>query len=181
VLPELSNSLSAGLNIKFIQQNIENHTAQTVAIDIGTLYKTPIKNLSTGLVIQNLGPQMKFVSHPYDLPLTIGAGLGYNLGAITLVADIKQQIYEGKTTIAFGTEYWPVNMLAVRAGYAGKLIEATLTNKDIITQNNTDNTNFTGFGAGLGLKLFTNYQMDYSFVPYGVLGDTHRINFSAKF
>ncbi|MBU2568266.1 MAG: PorV/PorQ family protein [Elusimicrobia bacterium] len=181
VMPELSKSLSAGLNLKIIQQNIENHTAQGVAIDLGTLYQTPINNLKAGLSIQNIGPQMKFISEGYNLPLTVTAGLGYTISAITVAVDIKQQIYEGRTIVSVGTEYCPVNILALRAGYAGKLIEGVISNKDIITQDNIDKTNFTGFGAGLGLKLFTNYQMDYSFVPYGLLGDTHRISFSARF
>ncbi|MFH2069885.1 MAG: PorV/PorQ family protein [Elusimicrobiota bacterium] len=184
-LPEiLSETLSAGLNVKFIQQNIENYTAQGVAVDIGALYQTPVNNLKTGLSIQNIGPQMKFIRQEYNLPLAATLGIGYNIGVVMVALDIKQQVYEGRTIISIGTEYYPVNMLALRLGYAGKLIEETLTNKDIIpgqTGNNRDTATLTGFGAGLGLKLFTNYQMDYSFVPYGLLGDTHRISFSARF
>jgi len=54
-LPELSNTISAGLNVRFIQQNIEVHTARGVAIDVGTLYQTPINNLKAGLSVQNIG------------------------------------------------------------------------------------------------------------------------------
>jgi len=39
---------------------------------------------------------------------------------------------------------------------------------------------FTKFGAGLGLK-FSNYQIDYSFLPYADLGNTHRVSFTARF
>ncbi|MFH2070893.1 MAG: PorV/PorQ family protein [Elusimicrobiota bacterium] len=180
-LTELSRLVSAGLNVKFIQQNIENYTAHGIAIDIGTLYQTPINNLKAGLSIQNIGPQMKFISQTYNLPLTATFGIGYTMSGIVIALDLKQQVYEGRTIISAGTEYCPMNLIVLRIGYAGKLTESILSNRDIIQGNNTDSTNFTGFGAGLGLRLFTNYQMDYSFAPYGLLGDTHRISFLARF
>jgi len=124
---------------------------------------------------------MRFISEPYNLPLTITTGLGYTIGGLAIALDFRQHIYEGRTIISVGTEYCPANIIALRLGYAGKLIEGAITNRDIINQSIRDQTNFTGFGAGLGIKLFTNHQMDYSFVPYGVLGNTHRISFSARF
>ncbi|MFH2070176.1 MAG: PorV/PorQ family protein [Elusimicrobiota bacterium] len=180
-LPELSNTISAGLNVKFIQQNIEVHTARGVAIDVGTLYQTPINNLKAGLSVQNIGAQMKFISQTYSMPLTMTLGIGYTMGGIVIALDIKQQVYEGRTIISAGTEYRVMNSIAFRMGYAGKLTEGALSNRDIIQGSNADIANLTGFGAGIGLRLFTNHQMDYSFVPYGVLGDTHRISFSTRF
>jgi hypothetical protein len=37
-----------------------------------------------------------------------------------------------------------------------------------------------GISGGLGFK-FGSYQLDYAFVPYGDLGQTHRVSFLAKF
>ncbi|OGS20309.1 MAG: hypothetical protein A2252_11870 [Elusimicrobia bacterium RIFOXYA2_FULL_39_19] len=173
VSKQVSKLTSMGINLKIIQQRIESEQATGVAFDVGSLYHFATLPLSFGLSLQNLGPQMKFISEPYNLPLSVTAGLGYNIGAVTLGLDIKQQVYEGKTIVSIGTEFLPINALALRAGYLLPAITQSTLNK-------TDLNTYSGFGGGIGITLFgTN--TDYSFVPYGILGDTHRISFSTKF
>ena len=113
---------------------------------------------------------MTFISEGYNLPLTATLGAGYNIkNAITLAIDIKQKIYDQKTEISFGTEYTPINILALRVGYLKSLNPSRFTFHD-----------FTCLGGGLGLHIL-NFSTDYAFVPYGDLGNTHRISFSVKF
>ena len=167
----LSNKRSIGLgaNLKIIQQKIEAEQATGVAVDLGVLYHFNAMPFTAGLSIQSLGPQMKFINEGYNLPLSVSAGLGYNIGGITVGLDLKQQVYENKTIVSIGTEFLPINSLALRAGYLA-------SNNSLINSA----TETSGLGAGFGVKLFGT-QTDYSFVPYGVLGDTHRISMSAKF
>ena len=82
---------SIGLNLKFIQQQIESHQATGIAFDFGSLYRFTTLPLTAGFSIQNLGSQMKFISKSYNLPLTIIIGLGYNISLLTLAFDIKQE------------------------------------------------------------------------------------------
>lgn len=172
---------SFGLNVKLIRQQIELESAYGAAFDIGLLSHFSLFHnhnpLSIGLCIQNIGAQMKFVNEPYDLPLSVTAGLGYNIGALTIAFDIKQLIYENKTVFNFGTEFVPINMFALRAGYLLPLMK----DREIILDSKYDElTNLNGISAGLGLRLF-GIQTDYSFVPYGILGSTHIISLSMKF
>ena len=161
-------SIGIGANLKIIQQKIESEQATGAALDLGALYHFNGLPFTTGLSIQNLGPQMKFISEVYNLPLSVTAGLGYNIGAVTVGLDVKQQIYENQTVVSIGTEFLPINTLALRAGYLS-------TNPLIGSADD-----ISGFGGGIGIKLF-GAQTDYSFIPYGVLGNTQRISFSAKF
>ncbi|OGS23008.1 MAG: hypothetical protein A2252_06330 [Elusimicrobia bacterium RIFOXYA2_FULL_39_19] len=172
----LSNKRSIGLgaNLKIIQQKIESEQATGVAVDLGALYHFPSLPFTAGLSIQNLGPQMKFISEGYNLPLTVATGLGYNIGGVTIALDVKQQVYENQTIVSIGTEFLPINTLALRAGYLLPAITQSTLNKTDLS------TDYSGFGGGIGIKLFGT-QTDYSFVPYGVLGNTHRVSFSAKF
>ncbi|OGS23047.1 MAG: hypothetical protein A2252_07975 [Elusimicrobia bacterium RIFOXYA2_FULL_39_19] len=85
--------------------------------------------------------------------------------------DIKQQVYENRTIVSFGTEFLPISSLALRAGYASHFITSSL---------NSSIADTSGIGAGFGIKLFGT-QTDYSYAPYGILGNTHRISFSSKF
>lgn len=39
---------------------------------------------------------------------------------------------------------------------------------------------FSELGGGVGFRLH-NYRLDYAFVPFANLGNTHRISFTGKF
>ncbi len=151
-------------------KKIEEETANGFACDLGILHKFQVSGykLQVGVAIQNLGPRMKFISEGYDLPLTISGGLAYKLfGICSLGLNVTHQIFEKKTEFGFGTEYWFADVLALRGkydipGYQGKP------------------SALSKFGFGLGFRL-SNYQIDYSFLPYNNLGNTHRVSFSAKF
>ncbi|MEW6558084.1 MAG: PorV/PorQ family protein [Elusimicrobiota bacterium] len=161
--------LSLGTNLKLIQQRIEAEKATGFAFDVGLLTRLSAYPLSAGISFQNLGPKMTFISEGYNLPLTATIGASYNIkNALTLALDMKQKIYDNKTEISFGTEYVPISPLALRLGYLKPL-----------TANRSPLTDFTGLGGGLGLRIL-NFSTDYAFVPYGDLGNTHRISFSIK-
>jgi len=177
-------TISYGINLKLIRQQIELEQATGVAMDIGLLIKVGSINRTPtvgatfmtpviGLAIQNIGPQMKFISEGYNLPLTITCGVGYNIGGLTIAMDIKNQIYEGRTIVSVGTEYLPVSIISLRAGYLSQLFNNNRPDK-------SGRYNYDGLGMGLGLKILS-VQTDYSFVPYGELGDTHHISFSSQF
>jgi hypothetical protein len=40
---------------------------------------------------------------------------------------------------------------------------------------------FRGFQGGFGFVLSQNYRLDYAILPFGELGNTQRVSFSAKF
>ena len=167
----MNNGVSLGTNVKIIQQKIDTESATGVALDIGTQYATTIKNLKLGLSFQNIGPKMTFIQEGYNLPLTATIGLGYTLKrAITFALDIKRRVYDNKTEISFGTEVTPINLISLRAGYLKAINPETITSI----------SNFKGIGGGLGLRI-SKFATDYAFVPYGDLGNTHRLSFSVKF
>ena len=165
-----------GANLKLISQKIESEQAGGVAIDLGLLIRPQsAKSLRFGVSLQNLGPQMRFISEGYNLPLTMVAGAGYEIGGVTIALDLKKQVYEGRTDLCIGTEYLPMNSLALRAGYLMNVLKAT--------SGTSIGNNFStpeGLGAGIGFKVF-GMHADYSFTPYGDLGNTHNISFSIKF
>lgn len=74
---ELKENFSAGANLKFIQQKLEEEISSSTAIDIGLLYKK--NDLSFGACISNLGTKVKFIKEKESLPLTLKAGIAYKL------------------------------------------------------------------------------------------------------
>jgi len=167
--------LSAGINIKMINESIESFSAGSVAVDIGALYKTPVKGLSVGLNVQNLGPSLGF-EQAFSLPINVRLGLGYKpADNITVAMDYTQPI-ETAGVWSIGGEYGYRDTLFVRMGY--KYQGAVDYNQ---TYTGYGPAVASGLGLGLGLKLYKNYSADYAYQPYGFLGTTHRISLSFKF
>ena len=155
---KIANKISYGLGLKYIQQKIEEEDATGFAVDFGLLYKLGfIKGMSLGVVIQNLGPGIKFIEQEDPLPLNIKCGIGYQIGFLTLVSDINKPI-DNDIRYNFGGEFLIKNILALRGGY------------------NTANSYSIGFGVKVQIV-----SVNYSYVPFEEIDDSHRISIRIKF
>jgi hypothetical protein len=167
--------LTAGLNIKFLQETIASDSTSGVAVDLGALYHTPIPKLSLGASFNNLGPSLGF-SEAFSLPVNTRFGIGYKpQDNVVLGMDYVQPI-ETYGIWSVGGEYGYRDTLFVRMGYK--------------YQGSVDvNQTYAGYGPavasglnmGLGLKLYKIYYADYAYSPYGFLGTTHHFSLTVKF
>ena len=166
--------LNVGLNMKYLHSKLEDESASGFATDIG--FQTELKSpkIKFGLVFQNIGTGMKFIKETSPLPQNIKFGIGYLLqivrgyAPLNLVLDINFP-NDNDLRINSGIEYkidcGKKIIISPRFGY-GSYKEGL---EDI-----------AGITAGVGFT-FREYFIDYAFVPYGQLGDTHRISLSIKF
>jgi hypothetical protein len=174
----LSSNSNLGVNLRFIIMNLDEKTATGMALDIGYL-TTFLDNLKVGFVIQHLGTKMNFINESFLLPLTTSFGISYVLfDVLTISSDFRYILYEEKAQISVGVEYRILNFLFLRVGHG--FIVATPGNKNLFINQNGISENLAGIGIGVGLKV-SNYQFDYALIPYGVLGNTHRISFAIRF
>jgi len=159
----LKDTLSLGLNLKYIAEKIYKYNAWAVAVDGGILYKIPSINLDLGLNIQNIGTNVEFKNRREELPQNVKFGLCYRFnnkkGLIAI--DLNKQL-NGLYSFNLGTEYSIVKFLTLRAGLNGR--------------NKTD----SGLVAGFGIN-YSEFVLDYAVSPYGELGLTHRISISKRF
>lgn len=107
--------------------------ATTWAFDFGILYKGPLKRMSWGATVQNLGPKLAYLSAETADPLSrnLRVGTAYRLmdnrvSKWTLSVDatkmllnlsdpMRSQLYEVVTHV--GTEFVYSDLLALRTGY----------------------------------------------------------------
>ncbi|MBI4667766.1 MAG: PorV/PorQ family protein [Elusimicrobia bacterium] len=163
-----------GASLKIIRSQIAQYSATTFALDIGSLYNTPIERLKAGIALQNLGPGMKFIDTASALPLTMATGFGYQLPQGPILAlDFKYRPYSRKTNVSLGMEYPVLGILSLRAGYLGALSSA-------VKQGTNKLGDFTGLGAGFGIRVLSSH-LDYAFTPMGELGASHRMSLAVKF
>lgn len=159
---QVTDYVSLGGTIKRIRSEIAEISAGTTAFDLGGKVFTPIRGLTFGATLQNMGPGLKFVNESDRLPLTYKVGGAYTYrNIVTVAVDVGKPI-DNKVRVNAGGEFVLLNTMSLRGGY------------------NSANELDRGLTGGIGIKL-QKISIDYAFVPYGVLGDTHRFSASYHF
>lgn len=161
----MTESISLGMNIKGIVQKIENEEASSFAIDIGQLYRPPIQGLTLSAVVQNIGPRIKYAIEGDRLPLTLKFGSVYRIPnqPLTFTCDLSKPI-DNNWRINLGMEVQLKRLVVLRGGFNSQVF------KDL----------GSGITCGFGFSL-KHYQLDYAFIPYDELGNTHRISITFRF
>lgn len=149
--------VSLGGSFKRIRSTLADISATATAFDVGLMVMPPVSGLTFGATVQNAGSKLKFVRDGDRLPLIVKAGAAYayrNMGLVSV--DIGKPV-DNRVRVSAGGEFILFNALALRSGYN--------------SANDLDN----GYTGGAGVKI-RRIAIDYAFVPYGVLGNTHRVS-----
>lgn len=165
---KFTSNFAAGVNLKFLREQIDDKKAQAIAFDFGGRYDVPKSQLTLGVNLQNFGTKVKFVEESFDLPLNLKLGAAYRLfeESIAITTDLNYP-WDNDVNIGFGIEYTPITLFHLRSGYR-------------YSWGGNDLGVVSGLTAGLGLSI-KSYQIDYAFVSFGKLGPTHRVSVLANF
>jgi outer membrane protein OmpA-like peptidoglycan-associated protein len=154
-----------GISATVVGQNVVNVGNAGAAFNIGYLYEIKRKTFYIGAVLFNLGTNIQNFSQP--LMYKVGGSYQLRNTLMKKDRDIIALDLDGNNDTGFkvgiGDEYkmtFGRNDIYLRAGYS--------TAADL-----------TGITTGVGIAhRFDDFEagLDYAFVPYGVLGDTHRIS-----
>ena len=152
---ELNPSLSLGMAIKSIQQNIDQSTETAMAYDAGFIWDSPA-NIKFGGAVQNIGNA---------LPTKTALGLSSKfLDNRLLLAGEASIPSDNSTVYHFGVEYQIVPFLTFRGGFKTRSEEKA------------------GGNLSLGLGFDWNgFKVDYAYIPYEALGDTHKVGLRFRF
>jgi len=160
---QISEEFGIGVTGKYIQSNLFNDeiSANSFAVDIGSLYDMPLLRTRLGISVNNLGKDMTYINEQYSLPTalrfgartTVLSGENHLLYAVMQVArpNDANEVYN------IGAEYVFYGLVALRAGY----------------KFNYDTEDWSG-GLGLSLaSLGINGDLDYAYTNYKYLPGTH--------
>lgn len=184
----ISPAASAGATVKMLNQDLSIASASAVAADLGVLYKTPVAQLTSGVVLSNLGPALDHSA----LPVTLKLGTGYTLPPLRgvaawrgikglwdvplLTADMHFMLSPQQPNlirIRLGAEY----QMAIDAGQTAAVRLGYKFGED-------GSGGLQGATFGLGYRVTSGRFMlgvDYALVHYGDLGLTHRLAFTTSF
>jgi hypothetical protein len=186
----LSEKFSVGANVKYVRQSLgtsvvgnlvadpfqgyisgttEENELGVLAFDFGILYKTGFKSLNIGMSVRNFAREVKYKSEGFQLPLIFQLGASFNFADIMdvdrnehslLVSIDANHPRDYPEQIMIGVEYTFMNLLSFRGGFSAP----------------NDERNFS---AGVGLRKDiggVDLGVDYSYTPFGVFNDVHRIS-----
>lgn len=172
---------SIGGTFKAINEKIDTKEGWGMAGDLGLLSRPEVvKGLSAGLTLQNMGSSP---TPGASLPIVLRLGLGYDWNApftkerlddrLLLGSDIVMPIVpvDGAWRLNIGGEYqrwFDQQWAALRLGYRVPTDLGALAGLTV--------------GGGFGTELpGANLGLDYAWIPFGELGNMHRISLNAVF
>jgi len=162
---QLAN-FAVGINLKFIQIRLGAEDLYGEAVDLGMLTFFMDRKVALGVVIQNLGPDIKSDS----LPMNIRGGCAYKeffgdnkQHGLNAALELNQPL-DNKLNLQLGVEYWYWKVFGARFGYRQQL-----------GGNDLQTDNFVNHLTGGASVRWADLQLDYAFVPYAALGGTHRL------
>lgn len=169
---DFSDRLRGGIMMKMVYSNYEQYTAFAIATDLGINYYNEDNDLSLGVVVKNLGGQVKRFDQKYDrLPIDVQIGYMQGLGsspfslAITATHLTKWNLpyykHDDKDTdttvekhssfgsnlfrhLIFGLQYQPSDNFYLNLAYNYK------TRTDMSTYHRSF---LSGFSAALGINV----------------------------
>lgn len=186
----LSEKFSVGANVKYVRQSLgtsvvsdlvtdpvqgyvsgttEENKLDVLAFDFGVLYKTGFKSLNIGMSVRNFAREVKYKQDGFQLPLLFQIGASFNFADV-LEVDRNEHSFlltvdanhprDYPEQILIGVEYTFMNILSIRGGYSAPNDERNIC-------------------AGVGLKKDIgglDLGVDYSYTPFGIFNDVHRIS-----
>lgn len=166
---DFSAAMRLGAGLKVFSETIDSQSSLGWGLDLAFLYQLPWPGATFAAVMQNLGPATSVADDYFRLPLNFKVGFAYRPLAKLLLALDYNQLLEQYGKISLGAEYWFEDRLALRLGYQYQ--EKTDPSE---LYSELGSSGVAGLTAGLGVK-YLNFRLDYAFVPYGLLGSTHRV------
>ncbi|MBD3271188.1 MAG: PorV/PorQ family protein [Elusimicrobia bacterium] len=156
-----------GGSIKVVQEKLVDEKAMAVTCDVGLLNQFYNKRISIGFALKNfLTPlKLKFISEDTPLPMEARLGVSYKWpfknGHVLCAGDIVVPQKE-ITYSTFGIEsvFW--KYFTLRSGY----------------RFGRDAGSGLSIGAGVIISM---YKLNYAFIPFDELGDTHKISLGFTF
>ncbi len=160
---------SMGFTARYVKQEIGPYSADAWAGDAGFMKKFVSVPLSLGLAVRNVGQKIKFKADEDPQPTVFDAGMSASLFhyRVLLAANVFKPV-DNDVRFGAGMEFHPVLTKTYRFTLRGGFNSA---------HTDPEAPGFS-FGAGLGIKQMS---FDFSYVPFGDLGNTFRYSLGIRF
>ena len=166
------NRLTLGLNLKAVYSSIDVYSSDAYMVDVGLLAKGPLKGMTMGASLSNLGSVRSGYAGDFkdSLPVHLRFGLAHQPAHLPLPLLLLFDLNlpnDDDPYLSFGAEFHLAHGLYLRPGYSTQ-------------QTGLQGEESLGLTAGAGLAM-RGYRLDYAFASYPDLGDVHRMSITGSF
>ncbi len=166
----LTDHFSIGVTWKFIEERYAEERSMGWAADVGTTFDTGYRGIKMSMVISNFGPDMRFITEDYPLPINFKFG-----GTINLIEGGNH-----RATFCAEGSHPSDNLEAYNLGLEYSLAERYSLR--IGKKFQKDTASGLGLGAGVRLPISDyNLGIDYGFHDFGFLRNIHMFTFTMRF
>jgi len=119
----LTDRLSFGIKGQYIEEFIDKDKAKGIAFDFSTFYLSGFRDLSLAMVMKNFGPDAKFLTKKFKLPLYFNINsamsiIGEQGSPVQLLVSAESAFAtDYRDRYHVGSELWIADMIALRGGY----------------------------------------------------------------
>lgn len=161
-----TDRLSIGLQIKYVQEKLDDYSINNILFDVGAIYSTGFRDLTLGFSLQHFGPDMRLLNQDFRTPLLFRLSASDKQVisddfSITAAADLVHPT-DNNEWVNIGVELQLLKYIALRGG----------------SRINVDEGKWS-FGVGLAPPVFESLstRFDYALVlSETVFNNVHRFS-----
>ena len=201
-----TDRFSFGANLKYIEERIWHMKASSVAVDLGTTFRTQFKDMKIGMSVSNFGGKMQLKGDDTLIKVDIAPDKEGNNSKINGHLDTDEwslplifrvgvagdvlKIPHGKLTLAvdaahpnnysesisIGGEFNVMDMVFLRAGQTYYLDDSDEAGNPYAPES-------FSMGGGINLLVTPNlrFKLDMAYSDWGILSDVKRFSLSLEF
>lgn len=166
VARRFTDRLSIGLQVKYVQEKLDDYSIENVLFDVGAIYSTGFRNLTLGFALQHFGPDMRLLNQDFRTPLLFRLNASDDIRfsddmVLTASAELVHPT-DNVEWVNFGAELQLLKLIALRGGH----------------RLNVDEGKWS-FGVGLNPPAIAGFstRFDYAFVlSEKVFDNVHRFS-----
>ncbi len=166
----LVKSLAVGIGVKVIYSSIEKFSSDAYGIDLGVRFLPPVKGLSLGASLTNVGFVRSGFSEDFKdaLPVAARMGFAHQVAHLPLLF-VGEVVLPNDNDMYFcgGAEIRIRDILFLRGGYSSLL-------------KNLNEDEWAGVALGCGFR-WTQYRLDYAYSFFAELKEAHRVSVVGEF
>ena len=186
---QLTDRLRLGGSIKYIREQIHTTYMQSFVFDMGSNFNTGISGIILGMSVSNFGPDVQFQGEGLQVEVDPSEDISGFQSKITKKFSVPLVFRLGIQKDIFGDEEESASRLTVSVDainpidytvYGGLGFEYSWRNMAFIRGGTHLFHDTAGLSLGAGVK-WSIIVVDYAYVNYGILEETHQFGISLEF
>jgi len=186
---QLTDRLRIGAAIKYFREDIYTAQMQSLVIDLGSNFNTGMYGFILGMSVSNFGPEVQYEGDALDVTVDDDIAVAGKLSKITNKFPVPLTFRIGLSNDVIGGGEESVHRLTFSADainpidytvYGGMGVEYSWRDIAFVRGGTRLYHDTAGLSLGGGLK-WSMFAVDYAYVNYGILEETHQFGINLKF